>query len=276
MRIGDKVKATIPGHTAGIVTVTVTIQHSGLHRMVAITVAVLTLGTPTAVAAAEHPSQGRSTTATGHIQATAEHPIHVTTPTGDGHWVNAADLHPGQQLTSSDPTHTITVTRVDSYTKGLTAYNLTTTPQHTYYINPDRAPPATNVLVHNAAACSINPGAIRFSQSSVNGVDEIAASMRANGWVGKPIDVVRMPDGGLTAIDNTRVLAAHQAGNDVQATIRGFDEALPEGMIPRFTTPKGGSPSTWGEALLNRVGAQNSGFRSTYPFGSPFTGWGGG
>ena len=157
MRIGDKVKATIPGHTAGIVTVTVTIQHSGLHRMVAITVAVLTLGTPTAVAAAEHPSQGRSTTATGQIQATAEHPIHVTTPTGDGHWVNAADLHPGQQLTSSDPTHTITVTRVDSYTKGLTAYNLTTTPQHTYYINPDRAPPATNVLVHNAAACPLVP-----------------------------------------------------------------------------------------------------------------------
>ena len=36
-----------------------------------------------------------------------------------------------------------------------------------------------------------------FSQTSVNNVDEIAPSMRTNGWVGKPIDVVRMPDDGL-------------------------------------------------------------------------------
>jgi hypothetical protein len=112
-----------------------------------------------------------------------------------------------------------------------------------------------------------------LSQSSVNGAAPIIDSMRANGWVGDPIDVVQMPDSGLTAIDNTRVVAAHQAGIDVQAMIHGFDEPLPPEFIGRFTTPKGGVPSTWGDAILNRVGGQNSLFRNTYPFGSPFTGW---
>ena len=85
-----------------------------------------------------------------------------------------------------------------------------------------------------------------------------------------------MPDGGLTTIDNARVIAANQAGIDVQAAIHGFDETLPEELIGRFTTPKGGAPSTWGDAIMNRIGAQNSIHRNTYPYGSPFTGWAGG
>lgn len=36
---------------------------------------------------------------------------------------------------------------------------------------------------------------------------------------------------GLTAIDNTPVLAVHQAGIDVQATVRGFDEMLPQELV---------------------------------------------
>lgn len=100
--------------------------------------------------------------------------------------------------------------------------------------------------------------------------------MRANGWLGDPIDVVRMPDGGLTTLDNTRVLAAHRAGIDVQASIRGSDEALPDAMVGRFTTAKGGAPSTWGDAVMNRIGGQNSIYRNAYPNGSPFTGWRGG
>ncbi|WP_143742420.1 hypothetical protein [Roseateles chitinivorans] len=62
---------------------------------------------------------------------------------------------------------------------------------------------------------SLSPASIRFSQSSVNGVEEIAASMRANGWKGAPIDVVRMSDGSLTTFDNTRLLAAQRAGINV-------------------------------------------------------------
>jgi hypothetical protein len=41
--------------------------------------------------------------------------------------------------------------------------------------------------------------------------------MSAQGWLGDPINAVQMPDGGLTTMDNTRVLAAHEVGIDVQA-----------------------------------------------------------
>ena len=143
-----------------------------------------------------------------------------------------------------------------------------------------RAGRAASVLEREDSSASaaqfLAPGSVRLSQSSVNGVGRIASSMRANGWVGDAIDVVRMPDGALTTIDNTRVVAANYAGIDVLANVHGFDELLPGQYISRFSTPKGGVPSTWGDALLNRIGRQNSGYRNTYPYGSPFTGWNGG
>ena len=52
----------------------------------------------------------------------------------------------------------------------------------------------------------INPNEIRFSQTSVNGAKEITESMKVNGWVGDPIDVVKMSDGRLTTVDNARYL----------------------------------------------------------------------
>ncbi len=114
---------------------------------------------------------------------------------------------------------------------------------------------------------SINPNEIRFSQSSINGSEEIIASMKKNGWAGEPIDVVQMSDGKFTTIDNTRVAAARQAGIDVQANVHSYNDALPSDLIERFTTKKG-IPKTWGEALELRVGKQNSTFRNTYPSGS--------
>lgn len=127
-----------------------------------------------------------------------------------------------------------------------------------------------------AAAESLSPTSIRFSQSSVNGVQAIADSMRANGWVGDAIDVVRMPDGSLVTIDNSRLLAAQQAGINVQARVHNYGDALPDSLAGRFTTSRGGAPSTWGEALHNRIGSQNSQYAQTYPNGSPITGWNGG
>mgnify|MGYP004661811583 CR=1 FL=1 len=44
--------------------------------------------------------------------------------------------------------------------------------------------------------------------------------------------------------------------------------------IERLTTPKG-VPQTWGDAVLLRIGKQNSGYRNTYPFGSNIIGWSG-
>ena len=86
---------------------------------------------------------------------------------------------------------------------------------------------------------NVNPSEIRFSQTSVNGSDEIIASMKANGWKGDPIDVVKMPDGSLTTLDNTRVAATRKVGIDVQATVRNYNDPLPPDMVARFTTPKG-------------------------------------
>jgi len=114
---------------------------------------------------------------------------------------------------------------------------------------------------------TINPNEIRFSQSSVNGADEITNSMKTNGWVGDPIDVVKMHDGNYTTIDNTRVAAARQAGIDVKANVYNYSDPLPSDLVERFTTKKG-VPTTWGEALDLRIGKQNATFRNTYPSGS--------
>ena len=125
------------------------------------------------------------------------------------------------------------------------------------------------------AANSVPASTMRFSQSSVNGAAEIEASMRTHGWVGDAIDVVRMPDGGLTSLDNTRLLAAQRAGIDVQANIRGFCDALPSSFVGRFTTTRGGIPSTRGDAVTNRIGNQGLGYGTGNPFGSWVTGWSG-
>ena len=128
--------------------------------------------------------------------------------------------------------------------------------------------------VAESGTATINPNDIRFSQSSVNGASEIIDIMKAKGWDGDPIDVVRMPDGNLTTIDNTRVLAARYAEIDVQANVHAFDEVLPQDLdlIERLTTPKG-VPQTWGDVVLLRIGKQNSGYRNTYPLGSNIIGW---
>lgn len=91
--------------------------------------------------------------------------------------------------------------------------------------------------------------------------------MKANGWKGDPIYVVRMSDGKLTTIDNTRVVAARESGIEVQATIHDASELLPEGLIDRFTTKKG-VPTTWGEAIELIIGKQNASFRNNNPFGA--------
>lgn len=125
----------------------------------------------------------------------------------------------------------------------------------------------TSSILGEGGSNTVNPNDIRFSQSSVNGSAEIVESMRNNGWVGDPIDVVRMPDGGLTTIDNTRVAAARQAGIDVQANIHAYDDLLPVEYIDRFTTKKG-VPTTWGDAITLRIGKQNATFRDSNPYGS--------
>ena len=107
---------------------------------------------------------------------------------------------------------------------------------------------------------------IRYSQSSVNGSNDIIQSMRESGWKGEPIDVVEMPDGIYTTIDNTRVASAREAGVNVKANVHGYNDPLPSEYIERFTTKKG-VPKTWGEAIELRVGKQKASFRNGNPYG---------
>ena len=116
---------------------------------------------------------------------------------------------------------------------------------------------------------SMAPERIRFSQTSVNGSEQIVESMKKNGWQGDPVDVVMMDDGELTTLDNTRVVAARAAGIDVMAIVHAYSDPIPgETMRRRFTTPRGGTPQTWGQAVENRIGKQSSRFRRSYPRGS--------
>ncbi len=87
--------------------------------------------------------------------------------------------------------------------------------------------------------------------------------------------VVRMPDGGLTTLNNSRVLAAHEAGIEVQATVRGFDDVISVADAAFYPGVKGELPSTWGDAITNRIMRQNAPYRTRWPSGSPFTGWDG-
>jgi filamentous hemagglutinin len=106
--------------------------------------------------------------------------------------------------------------------------------------------------------------------------------MKTNGWVGDAIDVVRMPNGSLVSVDNTRLAAAKLTGTRVRANIRGFDEAFP---ISRDPTNEyfqhvltGNRPGSWGEAVLNRIARQPrfdprvQRWFERYPQGAPFTG----
>lgn len=127
----------------------------------------------------------------------------------------------------------------------------------------------------------LDPNIIRFSQTSprLQGatVPKLVESMKAKGFVVEPdrlIDVVRMPDGGLTTLDNTRILAASRAGVKVQARVWEHTDLLPNNadFISRFVGRRGEIPQTFGDAVTNRIGNQNSIFRNQYPYGSPFIG----
>ena len=147
----------------------------------------------------------------------------------EGHgWTNASDLKVGDKVRLEDGTTGIVEkAKHAALDNPVTVYNFEVEDFHTYYVSEQK------VLVHNTCAAtakntqvvkssnqtlkgtSINSKNIRFSQSSVNDAKEIIESMTQKGWDGYPIDVVRMTDGKLTTLDNTRLLAAKTVGIDV-------------------------------------------------------------
>ena len=127
----------------------------------------------------------------------------------------------------------------------------------------------------------LDPSTVRFSQTTVKQqgatITRLVESMQKNGFVVEPdrlIDVVRMPDGQLTSLDNTRILAAQRAGVSIKARLFDYTDPLPNDLdyISRFIGRKGEVPTTYGDAVMNRIGKQSAVYRNLYPYGSPYTG----
>ncbi|MWP63298.1 hypothetical protein GQ593_13275, partial [Gilliamella sp. Pas-s25] len=79
------------------------------------------------------------------------------------------------------------------------------------------------------------------------------------------INVVKMPDGKLTSMDNTRIIAAREAGIDVRVIIRYFNDRL----TPEIQKARGWEQyKTWGEAIKGRINKQSGGFGKQNPNGS--------
>ncbi|MDE1705793.1 hemagglutinin repeat-containing protein [Acinetobacter nosocomialis] len=125
---------------------------------------------------------------------------------------------------------------------------------------------------------SIDPTRLSFSQATVShqkvgkpyNYDGMVESMKKNGWNGEPVDIVIMPNGSATSMDNTRILAAREAGIDVKAKVRDFNTPLTSLEKDRF---KSGNvvPKTWGEAIKLRVEKQGQfekGWEIKFPYGS--------
>ncbi|OCG42893.1 VENN motif pre-toxin domain-containing protein [Gilliamella sp. Bif1-4] len=147
---------------------------------------------------------------------------------------------------------------------------------------------ATNSIIKQAKAgkgisniSTLNPSEIRFSQNTVSynkvergtdmkyTYDDLVTSMKTNGWKGEPVNVIKMPDGKYTSMDNTRIAAAREAGIDIKANIRNFDDKLSPSEVNRFSDPKKGFiPTTWGEAITGRINKQSGGFSKNNPYGS--------
>jgi hypothetical protein len=132
----------------------------------------------------------------------------------------------------------------------------------------------------------VDPAEIGFSQSSVSRVktrfdtatgkstrysfDDIAESMKVNGWQGRPLNVVRMSDGTLTSLDNTRLLAARQAGIKVEINIHNFDAPISKDFSRAYTAEGRLEPKTWGEAIKARISIQKHTYYQNRNFAERF------
>lgn len=78
--------------------------------------------------------------------------------------------------------------------------------------------------------------------------------MKKDGWKGDSVDVIKMPDGKLTNMDNTRILAAREAGISVKAKVHDFNEKL----TPEIQELRGREKyNTWGEAIKGHINKQS-------------------
>lgn len=70
------------------------------------------------------------------------------------------------------------------------------------------------------------------------------------------IDVVEMPDGGYTTVDNRRLAAAQEANVPVFVRKLKGDTPISRDQAARFPGIDGSLPEAWAEAVENRVSKQ--------------------
>lgn len=142
-------------------------------------------------------------------------------------------------------------------------------------VSVGRAPEGVASMVGRRSGT--DPCETRFSQKTVSyrkirdGVeytyDDIVESMSTRGWDGEPIDVVKMDDGRLTSLDNTRLRAAVETDTSVSANVHRPDDALTADERERFYW-RGKTPDTWGDAVLIRIEKQGKAWAEEFPSGS--------
>ena len=111
----------------------------------------------------------------------------------------------------------------------------------------------------------IDPTRTSFSQATVSyqkrganyNYDSLVAAMNEKkSWVGDRVDVVNMPDGAPTSMDNTRIMAAREAGVKVEANVHNFNDPIPLERAKSISY-QGKIPKTWGEAIQFRIKKQS-------------------
>ena len=115
----------------------------------------------------------------------------------------------------------------------------------------------------------------QYNDGKTYNYDSRVESMKRDGWNGDPVDIVIMPNGTATSMDNTRILAAREANIEVKAKVRDFNTPLTKAESERFKV-NCKTPNTWGEAIKLRVEKQVSqkgtpdNWSIQFPYGSIF------
>jgi hypothetical protein len=117
----------------------------------------------------------------------------------------------------------------------------------------------------------IDPNALRFSQKSLNRVG-LRRDALSGGWRGDPLDVVVMPDGRLTSLDNRRILVSRDRGIQPLVLVHPGDEPLPPELVNSQRLADYGltGGSTWKDLIDARLKRQD-GWGKRNPMGSLLT-----
>ncbi|OHX13374.1 hypothetical protein BI347_07510 [Chromobacterium sphagni] len=147
-----------------------------------------------------------------------------------------------------------------------------------YVVPPEGVPNTAGLAGRNVW---VDASEIRWSQESVSyaksanahriqyNLDTAAAQFKADANAIPAIDVVRMPDGRLTALDNSRLTVRADQGGQIRTNIFAHDEVIADPKFASRFVSEGVTPETYGQAVINRIAEQRAAFSTAYPYGSP-------